>query len=163
MAETKIFSYMLTLLVNGKIVKGLVTTGLSVKPNFEELILKEDEGIAQKEVKDSDLELTFSGKTIERDSTEVSTYEDFETLRNAAILGAPVVFSYLDTETTALLTGIGYITAFSENAGSEKVLADFSGTITVKSGDVTNSETPFGADSILITADNITITADNYE
>jgi hypothetical protein len=163
MAETKVFSYMLTLLVNGKIIKGLVTTGLSVKPNFEELILKEDEGVAQKEEKDADLEMAFTGKTIERDITEISTHEDFETLRNAAIMGTEVVFSYLDNETNAVITGTGHLAAFAENAGSEKVLADFSGTVTTKSGDVINSETPFGADSTIITADNTNITADNYE
>jgi hypothetical protein len=163
MAETKVFSYMLTLLVKGKIIKGLVTTGLSIKPNYEELILKEDEGVAQKEEKDSDLEMTFAGKTIKRDSTEVSTNEDFETLRNAAILGTEVTFSYLDTETDEVITGTGNITAFSENAGSEKVLADFSGTITTKSGDVTDSNAPFRADSSLITAVRTNITPDIYE
>lgn len=143
MAATKVYAYQLTLLIGGKLIKGLVSTGLSIKPNFEESILKEDNGVAQKEFKDADLELSFAGKTIERDSTESSSHEDFETIRSASLAGAKIGFSYgRRTSTDKLIVAEGYITAFSENGGSEKVLADFSGTISCKSGDVTETTYP---------------------
>jgi|WetSurMetagenome_2_1015567.scaffolds.fasta_scaffold480791_1 hypothetical protein len=143
MAATKVYGYQLTLLIGGKLIKGLVTTGLSIKPNFEESILKEDNGVAQKEFKDADLEMTFAGKTIEMDSSESTSHEDFETIRSASMTGAKATFSYgRRTSNDKLIVGEGYITAFSENAGSEKVLGDFSGTISAKSGDISETEYP---------------------
>lgn len=139
MAETKIYSYMLNLLVGGKIIKGLVTSGLQIKPNFEELILKEDEGVAQKEIKDSELELPFSGKTIERDILEILTHEDFETLRAASLAGTEIVFSYGSHDTGRITVGSGRLTSFGETAGSEKVLGDFSGTLSAKNSSIADA------------------------
>ena len=94
MATTRIKGYMLTLKWGGKFIKGLETTGLKVKPNFEETLLKENAGNPVKEFTDYDGDLTFAGKTYIRDGTESGTNEDFQTLREASSLGAQVAFIY---------------------------------------------------------------------
>ena len=128
---------MLTLKWGGKIIKGLETTGFKVKPNYEEILLKEHAGNPAQEYLDTDADLTFSGKAYERDGTESSTHEDFETLRQAASVGAEVVFIYgRFTTGKKRVTGTGKITDYSEE-GNSKDTATFSGSIKVKKGTVT--------------------------
>jgi hypothetical protein len=128
---------MLTLKWGGKFIRGLETTGLKVKPNFEETLLKVDAGNPVNEYIDTDADLTFSGKTHERDSTEDATHEDFETLRAAAAIAAEVAFIYGRFSTgDKRVSGIGVITDYSEE-GNSKDIGTFSGTIKVKKGSVT--------------------------
>jgi hypothetical protein len=137
MATTRVRGYMLTLKWGGKFIRGLETTGLKIKPNFEETILKVDEGNPVSEYIDTDADLSFSGKTHERDSTESSTHEDFETLRAAAAVGAEVSFIYgRFSSGDKRVAGTGIITDYSEEANS-KDIGTFSGTIKVKKGSVT--------------------------
>jgi hypothetical protein len=137
MSTTRIKGYELTLKWGGKFIKGLETTGLKVKPNFEETLLKENEGNPVKEFTDYDGDLSFSGKTYIRDGSETSTNEDFETLRRASALGAQVAFIYGRFSTGAKrVAGYGKITDYGEDANS-KDTGTFSGTIKIKKGSVT--------------------------
>jgi hypothetical protein len=137
MATTRIKGYQLTLKWGGKYIKGLETTGLKVKPNFEETLLKENAGNPVKEFTDYDGDLSFSGKTYVRDGSEVSTNEDYETLRYASSLGAQVAFIYGRFSTGAKrVAGYGKLTDFGEDSNS-KDTGSFSGTIHIKKGSVT--------------------------
>lgn len=137
MATTRIKGFMLTLKWGGKFIRGLETTGFKIKPNYEEILLKENAGNPVNEYTDTDADLSFSGKTYERDGTEGATHEDFETLREAASLGAEVAFIYgRFTATKKRVSGVGKITDYSEEANS-KDTGTFSGTIKVKKGSVT--------------------------
>lgn len=138
MAATNVYGYLLTLKIGGKIIKGLETSGLKIKPNFEEILLKEDAGVPTDDFIDYNTEMSFAGKTIERDTGEQSTHEDFETIRVAASQGSQVAFVYGRTvQGEKQVTGYGFITDYSEDAGSEKKLAGFSGALKAKKGTVT--------------------------
>jgi len=138
MAETYVYGYLLTLKIGGKIIKGLETNGLKIKPNFETILLKENQGVPSEDFIDYDAEFSFSGRTIECDSTESSTHEDFETIRAAAASGAKVTFVYGRTVTgEKQVTGSAIITDYSEEGGSEKKLGTFSGSLKAIKGTVT--------------------------
>jgi hypothetical protein len=138
MATTRIIGYTLNLKYGGKLIKGLETTGLKLKANFEEILLKADQGVPNQELVDYDTDMSFSGKTYERDQVaEASTHEDFETLREAATIGAEVAFVYgIFTTGKKIVSGTGIITDYSED-GTTKDTGTFSGTITAKKGTVT--------------------------
>ena len=136
MAVTKVKGYNLNLKWGTKLIRGLVTTGLKVKPNYEEILLKSSSGVPTDEIIDFDVELSFSGQTYERDSTETSTYEDFETLREAASVGAEVAFVYgRFSSGEKIVTGTGQIQEYSEE-GNAKDTGSFSGSIKAKKGTV---------------------------
>jgi hypothetical protein len=138
MAETKVYGYMLTVKWGTKLIKGLETTGLKIKPNFEEILLKSQAGVPVDDFVDYDVEMSIAGKTIERDSAESTTHEDFETLREAASVGAEVAFIYgRMVSGEKIVSGTGTIRDYSEDGGSEKKLASFSGGIKAKKGTVT--------------------------
>jgi hypothetical protein len=138
MAATNVYGYLLTLKIGTKIIKGLETTGLKIKPNFEEILLKENAGVPTDDFIDYDTEMSFAGKTIERDSGESSTHEDFETIRVAAAGGSSVTFIYGRTVVgEKQVTGTAYITDYSEDAGSEKKHGGFSGSLKAVKGTVT--------------------------
>lgn len=137
MLGTKVLGYMLTIKYGDKLIKGLETAGLKIKPNFEETLLKEFEGVAEDEFIDFDTELSVGGKTVEKDVTEALTHEDFETLREAASVGAEVAFIYgRMTVGAKIVSGLGKLTDYSEDGNSEKKLASFSGGIKAKKGSV---------------------------
>ena len=94
MVAINVYGYLLTLKIGDKIIKGLETAGLKIKPNYETILLKEDEGVPTDDFVDYDAEMSFSGRTIERDSEESTTHEDFETIREAASTGSTVTFVY---------------------------------------------------------------------
>ena len=138
MSGTKIYAYLLTIKWGTKLIKGLETAGFKNKPNFETTLLKEDEGNAAEEFIDCDTELSFAGKTKRRDGSEASTHEDFETLRAASAVGAQVAFVYgLIASGAQQVTGYGYLGDYNEDAGSEKKMGGFSGSIRAKKGTVT--------------------------
>lgn len=138
MAGTKVLAYQLTIKWGTKLIKGLETTGFKNKPNFDSVLLKEDEGSAAEEFVDCDTEMSFSGKTKRRDGSETATHEDFETLRVASSVGAQVAFVYgLMTVGAQQVTGYGYISDYGEDAGSEKKMGGFSGSIRARKGTVT--------------------------
>jgi hypothetical protein len=134
MADTKVYQYQLTIKWGTKLIKGLETTGFKNKPNFDEVLLKENEGNASKEFVDCDTEMSIAGKTLAKDG---STFEDFETLRVASAAGAQVAFVYgRMTQGAQQVTGYGYLTDWSEDGGSEKKMGNWSGAITAKKGTV---------------------------
>ena len=138
MAATNVYGYLLTVKWGTKIIKGLETTGLKIDPKFEEILLKEHAGVPVEEFVDFDTEMGCGGKTIERDSGEATTHEDFETLREATAVGAVVAFVYGRTVTgEKQVTGTGTLRGWSEECGSEKKLGSFSFTIKAKKGTVT--------------------------
>lgn len=133
----KIFAYQLTLKWNGLLIKGLETTGLKFKPNFEETLLKEDEGNAVQEFIDFDTDLTFSGKTKGKETAEASTHEDFESLSEAATTGAEVEFVYGRMEAGArIVSGTCILMDWSEDADSKKAMGAWSGSAKGKKGTV---------------------------
>jgi hypothetical protein len=140
MAEVKVHGYMLTIKVGTKLIKGLETTGLKIKPNFEATLLKEDAGNEVDEFIDYDADMSISGKTVQMDSSAGSTHEDFETLRESSTLGEEVTFVYGRMTTgAAIWSGTGTIRDWSEDAGSERKLASWSGSIKLKKGSATFS------------------------
>jgi hypothetical protein len=135
MAVTKVKGYMLNLKIGTQLIRGLETTGLKIKPNFEEIQLKEHNGSAVEELVDYDTDLTFSGKTYEKDGIE--SYHDFETLREIAFAGTEIAFVYgRFSSGEKIVSGNGIITDFSEEAGS-KDTGSFSGSIKATKGSVT--------------------------
>src|SRR4030042_6053214 len=94
MAATNVYQYLLTVKWGTKLIKGLKTTGLKIDPHFETSLLKEDAGVEVDDFIDYDAEMSCAGETIERDTTESTTHEDFETIREASSVGALVAFIY---------------------------------------------------------------------
>lgn len=136
MLGTRIKGYMLNLQVDNKLIRGLETAGLKIKPNFEETILKEMNGTAEEELTDFDTEMSFAGKTYQKDGSE--SWEDFETLRELAFAGTNIAFVYGNIDSGETVSGTGVITDFGEDANS-KDTGTFSGTFTADKGSVTFS------------------------
>ena len=128
---------MLNLKWGTKLIKGLETTGLKIKPNFEEVLLKANAGVPTNDFIDFDVDMSFAGKTYERDGvTEAATHEDYETLREACTLGAEVAFVYGRMVTgEKIVSGIGQLVDYSED-GNSKDTGSFSGSIKAKKGSV---------------------------
>lgn len=127
---------MLTIKWGTKLIKGLETTGLKIKPNFESILLKEQAGVEVEEFIDYDADLSISGKTMEKNSTsEASTHDDYENLREATSVGAEVAFVYgRMTAGEKIWSGTGTLRDWSEDAGSEKKMASWSASIKLKKG-----------------------------
>ena len=127
---------MLNLKWGGKLIKGLETSGLKIKPNFEEILLKANNGVPTSEIIDFDVDMSFAGKTYEMDAGESVTNEDYETLRVAASQGAEVAFVYgRFVAGEKIVTGIGQLVDYSED-GNSKDTGSFSGSIKAKKGSV---------------------------
>jgi hypothetical protein len=134
MLGERIKGYRLNIQIGDNMIRGLETAGLKVKPNYEETILKEMNGSAEEELVDVDHQLTFAGKTYQKDGAE--TWEDFETLRELAFAGTNIAFTYGILEAgESVITGTGVITDISEDANS-KDTGSFSGTIDADKGSV---------------------------
>jgi hypothetical protein len=134
MLGERIKGYRLNIQVGDNKIRGLETAGLKIKPNFEETILKEMNGSAEEELTDFDTQLTFGGKTYQKDGSE--SWEDFETLRELAFAGTNIEFTYgILEEGGDVVTGTGVITDFGEDANS-KDTGSFSGTIDADKGSV---------------------------
>lgn len=128
MDGTKVSAYLLSLKIGGKLIKGLETTGLQGKANFEELLLKEMNGVKEKDFDSCDWTFSFSGKTVEMDSGESATHEDFETLRVAMNTGASLSFVYGRMAAgEKIVSGTCVINSWGEDAGSEKTMGTWSG------------------------------------
>jgi hypothetical protein len=136
MSGTKVKGYMLNIKWGTKLIKGLETSGLKIKPNFEEVLLKGNQGMPVLEIIDFDMDVSYSGKTYERGSGESATHEDFETLREATSLGGEVSFIYgtLIPE-GKFVTGMAQLTDYSED-GNSKDTGSFSGSFKAKKGTV---------------------------
>jgi hypothetical protein len=138
MADTKIYGYMLTLKWGTKLIKGLETTGLSLKANFEEICLKADAGVPTDDFIDFDTDLKLSGKTIEKDAGETASHEDFEELRVALSVGAEIAFVYGRMAAgEKIVSGTLTLREWSEDAGSKKEMGTWSGSAKAKKGSVT--------------------------
>jgi hypothetical protein len=136
MLGTRIKGYWFVLQLEEQLIRGLETTGLKIKPNFEETILKEMAGAAEEEMVDFDTEMPFSGKTYQKDGSE--SWEDFETLRELAFAGTNLAFVYGNMEDGETISGTGVITDFGEDANS-KDTGTFSGTFTADKGSISFS------------------------
>ena len=130
----RIKGYRLNIQIGDNMIRGLETAGFSLKPNFEETILKEMNGAAEEELADFDTQLSFAGKTYQKDGVE--EWEDFETLREISFAGTSIEFTYGILEAgEAVVTGTGVISDISEDANS-KDTGTFSGTIDADKGSV---------------------------
>jgi hypothetical protein len=143
MARTNVYGYLLSVKWGTKLIVGLETTGLKIKPNFDEVLLKANAGVPTDDFIDFDAEMSIAGKAIERDSGETATYEDYETLREATAAGAEVAFVYgrfISGE--KIVSGTATLRDWSEDAGSKKEKATWSGSMKAKKGTVTFGVTP---------------------
>jgi hypothetical protein len=132
MVGTRIKGYQLNIKIGDKYIRGVETTGLKIKPNFETTILKEMNGSELEDFVDYDLQLSISGKTYEKDGSE--SWEDFQTIREAAYAGTAISFIYGRFETGGrIITGTGILSDNSEDANS-KDTATFSATIDADKG-----------------------------
>lgn len=122
----KVKQYQLTIKWGTKLITGLVTTGLKIKPNFESIMLKSNNGVEAKEFDYSDLTMSIAGKTYDNTGTE----ENFESLRHASYLGTQVAFIYgRFTQGAQQVSGYAVLNDWSEDAGSEKKAGDWSGSM----------------------------------
>jgi hypothetical protein len=129
----KVQQYALTIKLNSKLITALETTGYSQKPNYDDVLLKSNEGNATKEFVDTDYTLDISGKTY----GVVSNEENFETMRVACALGTQFPFIYgRFSQGNQQVSGYGVLTSWKEDAGSEKKAGGWSGTIEAIKGSV---------------------------
>ena len=129
----KVPQYQLTIKWGTKLITGLETTGLSIKPNHEEILLKANSGNPTKEFIDFDTNMSIAGKTYGVESNE----ENFETLRVASSVGAQVAFIYgRFTQGNQQVSGYAILTDWKEDAGSEKKAGSWSGSIEAIKGSV---------------------------
>lgn len=116
--------YKISIKVGGKLIAGHIENGLSLKANFEEILLKANNGAATDEFIDFDTEISVSGKTYERGAGETATHEDFVTLKSALASGTAVTFVYGEfTAGEGITSGTAVITEFNEKAGASKAAA----------------------------------------
>lgn len=131
---TKVKGYELTVKIGTKLITGLVTTGMKMKPNFEEVLLKEYAGNAVEEFVDCDLEFTGSGQTYLATQGEQATHSDYEDLREIAPAGTALAFAYgRFVAGSRICSGTGKITDYSEDANS-KDTGTYSFTIKAQKG-----------------------------
>lgn len=129
----KVAQYLLTIKWGSKLITGLETTGLKIKPNFESILLKSNNGNPSEEFEDSDLNMSISGKTYDNIGTE----ENFESLRHASYLGTQAAFIYGRTVQGAQqISGYAIIDDWGEDAGSEKKAGSWSGNMRAIRGSV---------------------------
>lgn len=137
MDGTRVFQYQLTIKYGTKLIKGLKTTGLKIKPNYEEILLKEQEGDPEEELIDYDTEMSIAGDTWEKAASEAATHEDFETLREASASGVSVAFVYgRMSNGEKIVSGNAKLQDWSEDAGSEKKAGSWSGSMKAVKGTV---------------------------
>ena len=143
MAVTKVKGYMLNIKWGDKLIRGLQTSGIKMKPNYEEILLKSSDGDPDDDIIDYDSEFTASGQTYERDSGESGTYEDYETLREAAAAGAVVAFVYgrFSIVDEKIVSGNAQITDYSEE-GNSKDTGNFSITFKAVRGSISFTTLP---------------------
>jgi hypothetical protein len=129
----KVNQYALTIKLGGKLITGLETTGFAVKPNFDDVLLKANEGNAAKEFVDADHSLDIAGKTYGVAANE----ENFETMRVASSLGTQFPFIYgRFSQGNQQTSGYAVITSWKEDAGSEKKAGNWSGSLEAIKGSV---------------------------
>lgn len=134
MSETRVYAYLLSIKWGTKLIKGLETTGLKMKPNFEEILLKAQEGVPVKDFIDFDTTMSISGKAI---TGLDATHDDYETLREACAVGASVAFVYgRFVAGEKIVSGTAVLMDWSEDAGSEKKMAGWSGSLEADKGSV---------------------------
>lgn len=130
----KVAQYLLTLKWGTKLITGLETTGLKIKPQHEEILLKSNSGNPTLEFEDSELNMSIAGKTYDNIETE----ENFESLRHASFLGTQAAFIYgRFTQGNQQVAGYAIIDDWSEDAGSEKKAGSWSGNLRAIRGSVT--------------------------
>lgn len=115
-------------------IKGLETAGVSNAPEFEEILVKADEGKPQKSLSGGKMTISLGGKIAKKETAEESTHVDYNDIEGYSRAGTTVYFEYGDS--TDNLTGTGIITAYSEDTGSKDV-GSWSATLEVLFDDIT--------------------------
>lgn len=120
-------AYRISILIGTRIFAGQTENGLSIKPNFEEVLLKANNGDAQEEFVDFDTEMNVSGLTYEKGSTEAASHYDYSDLRALASSGGTVAFVYGEMAAgEAIVSGNAKVAEFSETEGSGKNAGNWS-------------------------------------
>ena len=114
-------AYKISILVGTRIFAGQTENGSSIKPNFETVLLKEDEGNETEEFVDFDYEMNVSGLTYKKATGEASTHYDYSDLRAMSSSGGTVAFVYGEmTAGEAIVSGNAKISEFTEAENSSK-------------------------------------------
>lgn len=107
--------------VGDRIFAGHTENGLSIKPNFEPVLLKQIGGKNVEQFVDSDVEFNVVGLTYKRTPEEAGIYHDYTDLRMMAAIGGEVEFLYGDLASlNDLASGIAKVIEFNETTGSSK-------------------------------------------
>jgi len=114
-------AYKISILVGTRIFAGQTENGSSIKPNFETVLLKEDEGNETEEFVDFDYEMNVSGLTYKKATGEASTHYDYSDLRAMSSSGGTVAFVYGEMAAgEAIVSGNAKISEFNEAENSSK-------------------------------------------
>ena len=130
-------AYKISLLVGTRIFAGQTENSLTIKPNFEEVLLKASEGNAIEEFVDFDTEMGVTGLTYEKAVSEAATHYDYADLRAASSSGGTVAFVYGElTVGKPIVSGNAKIKEFSETEGSSKNAGSWNCKVTAVKGTV---------------------------
>lgn len=106
---------------DGKLFAGTTDLDMSMKPEFETSITKEDAGKPKKEIIDCPIEFSISGLFSVNETGEESTHMDVPTARAIVKAGSLIPFVYGGTESgDAIISGNMRIIDYKETTGSKE-------------------------------------------
>lgn len=109
----------ITLKIGAKYFAGVTDTDFSGSIKWDESLIKEDNGVAQKELNNYEEKFNISGIVSINESGEAATHTDWAAIRTAYRAAAPVAFVYgLFSAGKPEISGNLRINSYSEKAGS---------------------------------------------
>ncbi len=109
----------ITLKLGTKYYAGVTDTDFSGSVKWDESLIKEDNGLAQKEVNSHDEKINISGIVSINETGETSTHTDWADIRAAYRAGTSLAFVYgMFVSGKPEVTGNLRINSYSEKAGS---------------------------------------------
>lgn len=109
----------ITIKIGSKYFQGVTDTDLSGSVKWEESLIKEDNGVAQKEMVGFDEKISISGIVGINETGEVSTHTDWGSIRTAYRAAATLAFVYgMFATGKPEVSGNLRINSYSEKAGS---------------------------------------------
>ncbi len=109
----------ITLKINSKYYAGVTDTDFSGSIKWDESLIKEDNGVAQKELNIHEEKISISGIVSINEAGDVATHTDWADIRAAYRAGAAIPFVYgMFTTGHPEITGNLRINSLSEKAGS---------------------------------------------
>lgn len=109
----------ITLKINSKYYAGVTDTDMSGSVKWDESLIKEDNGIAQKELNSHDEKISISGIVSINETGDETDHTDWADIRAAYRAAAPIPFVYgMFSTGKPEITGNLRINSYSEKAGS---------------------------------------------